>query len=105
MLDEQKQQLIQSSRLLIPNRGDKKAIKQLTSDGGSESSLELSLTSVASTDSLIIGKCATVVRGREMASVCAKVAYSVVCDLFLKDLRRSSAILKKSANLPGPSRN
>ena len=57
MLDEQKQ-LIQSNKLLIPNRGDKKAIKQLASDGGSESSLDLSLTSVTSADSLIIGKCA-----------------------------------------------
>lgn len=58
MLDEQKQ-LIQSNKLLIPNRGDKKAIKQLASDGGSESSLDLSLTSVTSADSLIIGKCTT----------------------------------------------
>lgn len=67
MLDEQKQQLIQSSKLLIPNRGDRKAIKQLASDGGSESSLDLSLTSVTSADSLTIGKCMTAMQLANLA--------------------------------------
>lgn len=69
MLDEQKQQqLIQSSKLLIPSR-DRKAIKQLASDGGSESSLDLSLTSVTSADSLT-GKCTVGQLGYSFAKFC-----------------------------------